>query len=258
MGIAFGDVDSDALPDVFVSHLAQETHALWAQGPPGLFIDRTNQSGFVKSHWRGTCFGTLFGDFTNAGHFDLALANGSVFEQSHAGDPALGEFWSRYGQRNQLFSGDGFGHFADVSLDTPDFCGRDNVARALAKGDFDKDGGLDLLVTTIAGKARLLRNIAANRGHWLSIRALDPAVNRDAFGAVIRVYAKDQLWLGWVHPAESYLSSSEPRAHFGLGKINTIDRLEVTWPSGQREVFPGCSADQRIDIRKGEGKKDES
>lgn len=258
MGVAFGDVDSDGLPDVFVSHLAQETHALWAQGPPGLFIDRTNQSGFVRSHWRGTCFGTLFGDFTNAGHFDLALANGAVFEQSQPGDPALGPFWSKYGQRNQLFSGDGFGHFLDVSLNTPHFCGQDNVARALAKGDFDQDGGLDLLVTSIAGPARLLRNIVGNRGHWLSIRAFDPALRRDAFGAVLRVHAGEQHRLGWVHPAESYLSSSEPRAHFGLGTIAQIDRIEVVWPDGAKEVFPGCTADQRIELRKGEGKKDGS
>jgi hypothetical protein len=257
MGIAFGDVDSDNLPDIFVSHLAQETHALWGQGPPGLFIDRTNQSGIVKSHWRGTCFGTLFGDFTNAGHLDLALANGSVFEQADAGDSALGPYWRKYGQRNQLLAGDGQGHFRDVSLDNAPFCGRDNVARGLAKGDFDGDGGLDLLVTTIAGKAQLLRNVAPNRGHWLSLRAFDPALKRDALGTSIRLHAGERSWLGWLHPAESYLSSSEPRAHFGLGPIAAVDRIEVTWPNGDRETFPACTADQRLELRKGEGKKDE-
>jgi hypothetical protein len=258
MGIAFGDADSDGLADIFVSHLAQETHALWGQGPAGLFQDRTNQSGVVKSIWRGTCFGTLFGDFTNAGRLDLALANGSVFEQQHEGDPALGPFWRKYGQRNQLFAGDGKGHFRDVSLDTPDFCGHDNVARGLAKGDFDGDGGLDLVVTTIGGRTRLLRNVAPQRGHWLSIRAVDPALNRDALGAVIRVFAGDHSSLAWLHPAESYLSSSEPRAHFGFGPIATIDRIEVTWPDGAREIFPGCSTNQRLELRKGEGKKDEA
>jgi hypothetical protein len=255
MGIAYGDVDSDGLSDLLVSHLAQETHALWGQGPAGMFIDKTNRSGIIKAHWRGTGFGALFGDFTNSGHLDLALANGSVFEQDQAGDAALGPFWRRYGQRNQLFAGDGAGRFQDVSLDNAPFCGQDNVARGLAKGDFDGDGGLDLLVTTIGGRARLLRNVAPDRGHWLSIRAYDPVLQRDALGTRIQVHAGGKSWLSWLHPAESYLCSSEPRAHFGFGSIAEVDRIEVTWPNGDRESFPGCPADQRLELRKGEGRQ---
>jgi hypothetical protein len=153
-----------------------------------------------------------------------------------------------------LFLNQGNGKFRDVSLANPAFCGKINVARGLACGDLDGDGGLDLLVTTIAGKARLFRNVAPNRGHWLSVRAVDPALKRDALGTLIRVRAGARSWVRWLHPAESYLCSSEPRAHFGLGAIARVDQIELTWPDGSREVFPGGAADRRIELRKGEGK----
>jgi hypothetical protein len=255
MGIAFGDVFGDGLFDVFVTHLAQETHTLWKQGPRGLYMDRTRPSGILKAHWRGTGFGTLFGDFTNAGRLDLAIVNGAVAAQAPPAQSPLGPFWSQYGQRNQLFAGDGHGAFRDVSLHNGPFCGTDNVGRGLAQGDFDGDGGLDLLVTTIGGKARLFRNAAKERGHWLSVRAYDPSLKRDALGARIAVHAQERSWVRWLHPAESYLCSSEPRAHFGLGTAAAVERIDITWPNGEREVFPGCAADRRIELRKGDGQQ---
>ncbi len=253
MGIAFGDVNGDGLADVFVTHLAEETHTLWLQGPRGLFVDRTRQSGVLKSPWRGTGFGTMFGDFDNDGHLDLAIANGAVSARAKPPDNSLGPFWSWYGQRNQVFAGDGSGRFRDVSLSNPALCGKINVGRGLACGDFDRDGGLDLLVTSIAGRARLYRNVASARGHWLSVRTFDPARNRDALGAVVKVSAGGRNWVRWLHSAESYLCSSEPRAHFGLGAAAAVDRIEVTWPDGAREVFPGGAADRRVEVRKGAG-----
>ncbi|MCI0457724.1 MAG: CRTAC1 family protein [Gemmataceae bacterium] len=255
MGIAFGDVDGDGLFDLFVTHLADETHTLWRQGPRGLYTDTTIHSGILKAHWRGTGFGTLFGDFNNDGHLDLGIVNGAVMAHAKPSDHSLGPFWSAYGQRNQLFANDGHGRFRDISLANTPFCGKINVARGLACGDIDGDGGLDLLVTTIAGPARLYRNVVPARGHWLSVRVVDPALKRDAFGATVRVRAGDRSWVRLLHPAESYLCSSEPRAHFGLGSAGTVESIEVAWPDGTREVFPGCATNQRIELRKGQGKR---
>src|SRR5262249_46939700 len=128
-----------------------------------------------------------------------------------------------------------------------------NVARGLAQGDFDGDGGVDLLMTQIAGPARLFRNVARDRGHWLQVRALDPVLHRDALGSEVRVRAGERTLLRWMHPAESYLCSSEPRAHFGLGAVERVDAIDVTWPDGTRERFPGGPADRRVELRKGEG-----
>src|SRR5205823_865037 len=141
-----------------------ENNALYAQEPRGLFRDVTGGSGLARSHWRGTGFGTVLGDFDNDGALDLAVVNGRVSrrrtEVESGAETELGAAWAPYAERNQLFTGDGAGHFLDLSRSQPAFCGRAGISRGLAIGDFNNDGGLDLLVTTIGGPARLFRNVA--------------------------------------------------------------------------------------------------
>jgi hypothetical protein len=251
MGIALGDVDGDGLFDLFVTHLTEETHTLWKQGPRGLFQDQTASSRLVQSRWRGTGFGTLLVDFDNDGALDLAIVNGRVSARTTVPDSSLGPFWSRYGDRNQLFRNDGTGRFSDVSHDNKPFCGHYNVARGLVHAEIDGDGGVDLLVTTIGGPARLFRNVVPNRGRYLHVRAIDPKLKRDAIGSEVRVHAGGRTWAAWLHASEGYLCSSEPRAYFGLGSIDRVDSIEVLWPDGTKEFFPGCATNRRIELYKG-------
>jgi enediyne biosynthesis protein E4 len=253
MGIAMGDITNSGLLDLYVTHLAFETNTLWKQGPRGLFRDRSVEYGLTATRGYGTGFGTLLADFTNKGALDLAVVNGRVNLGGDARNTDLGSFWETYAERNQLLSSDGKGKFRDVSASNKAFCNRWNVARGLACGDFNNDGAPDLLVTSIGARARLYRNVAPDRGHWVKVRALDPKRKREAYGAEVRVRAGGREWLRLVNPAESYLTSSSPIAHFGLGAASVFDSILVLWPDGSRETFPGQPADRVVEVRKGEG-----
>jgi hypothetical protein len=250
-------VDGDELLDLFVTHLTEEGNTLWRQGPPGLFRDQSAQAGFMQPSARATGFGTLLADFDLDGILDLAVVNGRVSALSKVDDWSLGPFWSAYGERNQLFRGDAQARFDNVSRQNEPFCGRLNVARGLVRGDIDRDGAVDLLMTTIGGRARLFRNVASRRGHFLQVRAFDPALRRDALGALVRVRAGGRSRICSLHPSESYLCSSEPLAHFGLGEADRVDAIEIVWPDGGRETFDeggrGYAVDRRLELRKGTG-----
>jgi hypothetical protein len=261
MGIALGDVDGDGLLDLFVTHLNDEKHRLWKQGPKrGEFHDETVAAGLTRPDWNGTGFGTVLIDFDHDGALDLALVNGRVrrdkgFIPAAATVAALGPWWSKYADRSQLFENTGTGRFRDISRHNQAFCGTPMVGRGLAWGDVDGDGAVDLVATNVAGRARLYRNVAPKRGHWLMVRALDPALHRDAYGAEITVRAGERRWLGLVNPGASYLCSNDPRAHFGLGPAAAVDGVNVVWPDGTEESFPGCPADRVVVLRKGEGRR---
>jgi hypothetical protein len=255
MGIAYGDIDGDGLMDVFVTHLTWETNTLWKQGPRGSFQDRTVVSGLARPRWRGTGFGTVLADFDHDGALDLAVVNGRVARGAAEVNPELGPFWSAYGERNQLFRNDGWGNFRDVSADNPSLCGKARVGRGLIAAPLFGTGALDLVVTETAGKARVFRNVAPDRGHWLLARTLEPALRRDSCGAEVSVRATGRTQVRRAAADGSYLCSTDPRAHFGLGQSDSFDAIEVRWPDGSRESFPGGPADRCVEVRKGAGAK---
>jgi enediyne biosynthesis protein E4 len=254
MGIGFGDVDGDGLNDLFVTHLYSETNTLWKQDSPGLFRDFTTPSRMNRPHWRATGFGTMLADFDHDGALDAVLANGRVAKVP--ADPAspLGPFWSQYRDRNQLFANDGNGRFRDLSLANSALCGTPNVGRGLAVGDLDNDGALDLVVTAVAGPVQVYRNVAPKQGHWLMVRAIDPALKRDAYGAEVTVLAGGRRFARTINPGGSYLSHSDVRAHFGLGRAERVETIQVRWPDGKGEEFPGGGADRHLVVHKGEGR----
>lgn len=250
MGIAWADVDGNGLPDAFITHIVDETHTLWLQGPPGRFRDNTVNAGLTAG-WRSTGFGTAFVDFDRDGWPDLAFVNGGVLRNRDAVEG--GSFWGRYAQRNQLYANGGAGQFRDISESNSALCGAPFVGRGLAVGDFDNDGAPDLLLTQIGGKARLLRNVAPARGHWLTLRALLPQLKREATGAEVTVRAGGKSFWRLLQPGSSYCSSNDTRGHVGLGTHERYDAIDVRWPDGSDETFPGGQADRAVELRQGDG-----
>jgi enediyne biosynthesis protein E4 len=257
MGVALGDVDGDRQFDILITHLNTETHALWRQGPAGFFQDRTSKTRLAGSAWRGTGFGTVLSDLNNDSAPDVVVVNGGI--KRHKIDPApngkanCDSFWDGYEQRSQIFANDGSGTFSDISEANLAFSGTAAVARGLAVGDLDNDGGQDLLVTRIAAPARLYRNMAP-RGHWLTVRVIDPRLGgRDAYGAEVTIQGGGRARKAWVNPAQSYLCSNDPRVHFGLGSITRIEKMNVIWPDGSEEDFAGVDSDRIVTLRKGSG-----
>ena len=122
----------------------------------------------------------------------------------------------------------------------------------MAFGDMDKDGDIDMVVSSLDNRLRFFRNDAPPpQHHWLFVKAITQ--NRDALGAQVTLRTASRALTGYVLPGTSYLSSSEPSVHFGLGAIDAVQAIEVRWTDGSREKFPGASANQRVKVYQGKG-----
>ena len=255
MGIAVGDVNGDTHPDLFVTHLSGETNTLYVASPYSVFVDMTEIAGFAGRDLRFTGFGGGFLDFDNDADLDIALVNGRVKRAEILDGADLGEFWNFYAEPNLLFQNsqttEGFA-FSDVSSRAPDFTGRVEVSRGMAFGDIDRDGDVDIVVSSLDNRLRLFRNDAPPpQHHWFFVQAITH--NRDALGAQVTLRTESRTLTDYVLPGSSYLSSSDPIMHFGLGTTDEIQVIEVHWQDGTRERFPGTTANRRTTVYQGKG-----
>ena len=258
MGIALGDVDGDLRADALMTHLAGETNTLYVADSMGMLLDSSALSGVGYPSIADTGFGVALADLDQDADLDLAVANGRVQRSPDSAGPANGEsptdiFRRLYAEPNLLMVNDGQGRFDDHCHQSPGFCTATEVSRGLLTADIDADGDLDILVTNANGPASLYRNDIPRKGNWLKLRLADPVVRRDAIGATVSVRLGDTWQMRPVVHATSYLSSADAQVHFGLGTADAVDAIEVIWPDGTRERFPGSPANLSTVIRKGTG-----
>lgn len=235
MGVSAGDVFGTGRMDLVVTNLDFEANTVYRNLGGGLFEDATTSSGLAGTSATQVGFGVSFVDADNDGDLDLVVANGHIIDNIADINPSLA-----YAQRDQLFANDGAGTFIEVAAaEAGPWFETASVSRGLAAGDFDNDGSRDLLVTVSHGPARLLRNVAGAGGRWIAVRLLSRFGGRDAVGARVRLFAGDLERVAEVRAGSSYLAQEDGRLHFGLGQRTRIDRLEIRWPEGDRQVVAG-------------------
>ena len=254
MGLTAGDLDGDGRLDLFMTHLVSETNTFYStrEAFEGSYVDRSRATRMSAIDLPFTGWGCGFFDIDHDGDLDLAITNGRVARGPVWPGCKLSDFWSRYSEPNLLFRNEGDGQFADISKESGRFHGHIECTRGLAFGDLDNDGDLDLVTNSLGNLLHVYRNDApAPDTHWLMVRAL--VGSRDAIGARITLTTEGRKQIGLVLPSYSYLSSNDPRAHFGLGSAEHVDQLEVLWPDATRETFKVPGVDQVIVVRQGQG-----
>ena len=254
MGVTAGDIDDDGDLDLFMTHLRRESNTIYRNDGDAGFMDVTGTSGLGTPSMRFTGFGAAFVDLDHDSDLDLVVANGRV-KRGVLYDGADPQSPLRdYAEPNLLFRNDGQARFSEASHLAGALGQRIGVSRGLAVGDIDNDGDLDVLITNCDGPARLFRNDAPKQGHWLIVRAVDPALRRDAYGARVVVTVGGRRIHRTVNPGYSFASSCDPRAHFGLGSADRVEEIVIRWPDGLTERFDGVSADRLVTLKRTFGK----
>ena len=247
MGTAFGDYDGDGRLDLVVTNHEAEMHSLFRNLGDGVFTDVTLESGLGPLTLPYVGFGVVFVDFDNDTTRDLAIVNGNVVDN-------IAEFrkGAKHAQRNLLLR-NARGVFRNADREAGPAFATETVSRALAKGDIDNDGDLDLLVTNNGGAVQLLRNEGGRRNNALLVRLIGTKSNRDGIGARLRLTAGGRTYADQVTSGSSYLAQNDLRVHFGLGQGARADRLQIAWPSGQVDVLAGLPANHVVTVREGQG-----
>jgi enediyne biosynthesis protein E4 len=248
MGVDAADFDNSGRSGLAMTNFDNEMIGLYREGSNGVYDDISLPAGVGIASRTTLGFGCSFFDADLDGHLDLAVANGHIDETVRNIRGNVG-----YAQAPQLFLNDGTGKFHDVAASVGGGFDQPKVGRGLAYGDFDRDGDLDLLMTTNNGPAFLYRNDQKNGNRSMRFRLTGTKSNRDAIGAVVRIFYNGESQSRMVKSGSSYLSQSELPVTFGLGRRDTVERATIEWPSGTKEEHKNLQAGRSYECIEGKG-----
>ena len=245
MGVDAADYNGDGLPDLIVTNFSHDYNTLYENGPAGVFTDRSYATGIAVTAGPYLGWGVKLADFDNDGRLDIFIVNGHVYPE--VDKHGLG---TRYQQQKQLFLNEGK-RFRHATKEVGGGLVIEKSSRGAAFGDYDNDGDIDALVVNMNDTPTLLRNDTLRTRHWLTLRLIGTKSNRDAIGAKVIVEAGGRRQTAIVRGDGSYMSHSDVRAHFGLGEVTKVSRVEIRWPSGLVQNVEALAVDQFYVVKEG-------
>ena len=251
MGTDAADYDNSGQQSLIIGNFTNEGMALYHNDGSGLFTDQAPATGIARISTKSLTFSTFFFDYDLDGLPDILAINGHVSDDISVVQPNV-----KYAQPPHLFRNLGKNKFEEVTAKVGGALQKPIVGRGAAYGDFDNDGGLDLVITANNGPARLLHNDNANQNDVLRVKTVGTRSNRDGIGAKVTVTTPKGAHISqMVKTGSSYLSQSELPLTFGLGKpeAGKTVSLSIVWPSGQKDSIKDLTPNQFITAREGKG-----
>ncbi len=242
MGVDFADYNNDGWPDLVVTDLANQRYALYENAGDGTFNYTTGSSGLGGISLLHSGWSAHFVDYDNDGWKDLLIAQGHDLDTIQLTFPQL-----RYKEPMMLLR-NVHGRFVDVAGVSSEIFKDAWVGRGMAIGDINNDGRIDAVVSTNGGPAHVLLNETETHNHWITLKLTGHKSNRDGIGAQVKIVTASGDQWATVSTASGYMSSSDPRVHFGLGTATMVNRIEIRWPSGIQQVLLNVPCDRQVNI----------
>jgi len=248
MGVDFSDYDNDGFPDLVVTALANQKYALYHNEHDGTFDYESYKTGLARMTLLHSGWSVFFFDYDNDGWKDLLIAQGHDLDTVEKSYPQL------HYREPMLLLHNGAGNFTDVSAISGPGLQPRWVGRGMAIGDLDNDGRVDAVVSTNGGEAHILHNETATANHWITLKLVGHQSNRDGIGSVIHLTTAAGSQWETVSTSSGYLSSRDPRAHFGLGSSVMAKSIEIHWPSGIVQTLKNVAGDSILTVEEPETK----
>ncbi len=247
MGVALGDYDHSGRESLLIPNLNGERFTLLHAEPGGMFSYATESAGLSSATLHHSGWGAAFMDLNRDGWCDLVTANGNVHPAVARDMPGIS-----YEEPKGVFLNTGSGGFRDITAGSGAMT-VPRAARGLAVGDYDDDGRLDVLCVNRNERVDLFRGVSQDAGRWLNVKLIGTKSNRDGAGAKLRLKAGGIRQFAQCRLSSSYASSSDRRIFFGLGAAETVEELEILWPSGIRDNYRNLPVNQVLLCTEGGG-----